>query len=356
VGDALPNVTIVGAMSVPADVPPPIRDVVLTAELVKRTTKPTRCWPISRQSSRYVLEIYQAIAGGREALRERPMTETLLEPISPLQLPETGLDVVLEFLEYGQPVSLGPMAMASGTAPATLAGTLAQENAEILAGLVVVQTCAPGTAVIYGGIPHIMDPRTSICSFGSPEQGLMALAMTEMGKHYGLPVYVNVNLTDSKALDVQAGFEKMGSLVLGILAGADLFGHAGIVGTDHAGSLPWLVVDDEAVAFASRICRGFEVGPETLALELIAEVAPEGDFLSHEHTVRHFREELWSPGPPWTRQPYEGWLEGGGKDMGERAAEKVDLILETHTPPPIDPALAREIDRIVEAARRELAG
>jgi trimethylamine--corrinoid protein Co-methyltransferase len=354
VGDALPHITIVGAMTQPVDVPTTIRDVLLTAELVKHTLKPTRCWPGNRRSSHYVLEIYAALAGGQEALKRAPMVETLLEPISPLQLPETGLDVVLEFLDYGQPVSIGPMAMAGGSGPATLAGTLAQENAEILGGIVTVQVLAPGTPVIYGGIPHIIDPRTSICSFGSPEQGLMAVAMAEIGKHYGLPVYVNVNLTDAKTLDVQAGIEKAGSILLGMLAGADLLGHAGIVGTDHGGSLAWLVVDDEMFAYASRILRGFDLDEERLALPVMAEIGPGGNYLSHEHTVRHFRKELWIPDRLWTRLTFDQWAAQGERSMGQRAAERVKQILASPPEPPLEEPLAAEIDCIVAAAKREL--
>ena len=352
--DALSNVTVVGAMGVPVDVPDPIRDVVLTAELIKGTGKPTRCWPVSRRSSHYVLEMYAAAAGGVETLRKHPMVESFLEPISPLQLPETGLDVMLEFLEYGQPISFGPMSMATGTGPATLAGTLAQENAEILAGLVVVQTCNPGTPIMYGGIPHIMDPRTSICSFGSPEQGLMAVAMSQMARFYGFPAYINVNLTDAKALDVQAGMEKMGSFMLGALAGADLLGHAGILGTDHGASLPWLVVDDEAMEFIKRIFRGFTVDGETLAFPVVAEVGPGGNYLTHEHTLAHFRQELWVPRKIWTRDTYDVWTSKGKQFMGERAQERVEQILSTHQPEPLDPALSRELDRILECARQEL--
>jgi trimethylamine--corrinoid protein Co-methyltransferase len=354
VGEALPNVTIVGAMTAPVDVPDPVRDVVLTAELVKHATKPTRAWPVSRRSSRYVLEIYAALAGGKAAMRQTPMTDTFLEPISPLQLPETGLDVMLEFLEYGQPVSIGPMSMAAGTGPATLAGNLAQENAEILGGIVTVQMLAPGTPVVYGGIPHILDPRTAICSFGSPEQGLMAVAMAQIGKSYGLPVYLNVNLTDAKTLDAQAGMEKIGSLLLGMLAGADLLGHAGIVGTDHGGSLSWLVADDEAVAFVRRILRGFAVNEEALAYPVIAGVGPGGNFLSLDHTVRHFRKELWIPGKLWERDSYDAWVERGRQTMEERVAARVDAILASPPARPLDLALEREIERIVAAAKEEL--
>ena len=353
-GDALSNIDIVGAMATVADVPAAYRDVLLTAALVKGTGKPTRAWVANGRTARYVLEIYRTVAGGEAALRDRPMVEAFLEPISPLQLPRDGLDILIEFVRAGQPASFGPMAMASGTAPATLAGTLAQENAEVLAGIVVAQLLAPGTPVTYGGIPHVMDPRTNICAFGSPEQAIMAVAMVQAARFYGFPAYVNVGLTDAKVPDVQAGIEKGSSLVLGVLAGADTFGHAGICGTDHAGSLEWLLIDDELMAYAKRIARGLEVTPETLALDVIRQVGPGGNFLGEEHTVSHFRREIWLPGAAWTRQTWDGWASGGGTSMGERAAAEVRRILAAHQPEPIDEALAREVDRIVETARREL--
>lgn len=355
-GETLPNVNIVGGMAVPVDVPAEILDVVLTAELLKNSTKPVRAFPVSARSSHYVLEILKAVAGGEQALRQRPMTELLLEPISPLQLPGKELDILMEFVACGQPVSIGPMAMASGTAPATLAGVLAQENAEILAALVVVQLIAPGTPILYGSIPHILDPRSLLCSFGSPEQGLMALALTEVGKWYGFPVYVNVNLTDSKRLDIQAGLEKIGSLLQGMLAGADLFGHAGIVGADHGGCLTWLVADNEAVNFARRIFRGFEVNEETLALDTIAAVGPAGNYMSEQHTVRNFRREFWLPGRLWTRETYDGWEQQGGTDFEQRAIHDVDRLLNSHQAEPLEERLEDEINRIVEYARRELVG
>ena len=353
-GDALPNVTIVGSMAAATDVPIAYRDVLLTGELVKGTTKPTRTWIANGRTARYVLEIYRAVAGGEEPLRQRPMVETFLEPISPLQLPRDGLDILIEFVRAGQVASFGPMAMTSGTAPGTLAGTLALENAEILAGIVITQLIAPGTPVTYGGIPHVMDPRTSICSFGSPEQGLMAVAMVQVARHYGFPVYINVGLTDAKVPDIQAGIEKGTSLLLGVLAGADTFGHAGICGTDHAGSLLWLYVDNELMDYVKRIKRSFEVSDETLATDVVATVGPGGQFFAEEHTVRHFRSEIWLPGAAWTRETYEQWEGDGRTSMGDRSSVEVKRILGSHEPDPIDEGLAREIDRIVQAAHREL--
>jgi len=353
-GDALDHIHVVGAMGQPEEVPETWRDVFLTGELVKGTTKPTRCWVRSGRTAGAILEIYRALAGGEQTLRQRPMAEAFLEPISPLQLPEHGLDIVKTFAQAGQPVSIGPMAMTSATAPGALAGTLAQENAEILAGLVVTQLFARGTPVMYGGIPHIMDPRTSICSFGSPEQGLMAVAMVQMARFYGLPAYVNVGLTDAKTLDAQAGIEKASSMLLGLLAGADTFGHCGICGTDHGAGLEWLYLDNELAAYVQRIARGFETDAETLATEIVHRVGPCGNFLAEEHTVRHFREELWLPGPAWTRQSWDGWEIDGSTSMAQRVSERVRTILTAHEVEPLDGRLAAEIDRIVQCAQREL--
>jgi trimethylamine--corrinoid protein Co-methyltransferase len=354
-GDALPNITVVGSMGQPAEVSEKFREVVLTAELVRGSAKPTRTWVYNGRTARFVLEIYRAVAGGEAALRERPMAEGFLEPISPLQLPRDGLEMLIEFVRAGQPVSIGPMAMTTGTAPGTLAGTLAQENAEILAGLVVTQLLGPGTPVLYGGIPHIMDPRTSICSFGSPEQALMAVGMTQIGRFYGLPVYINVGLTDAKLLDVQAGCEKAATLVLGALAGADLFGHAGICGTDHGASLEWLVADDELMAYVKRIAGGFAVDEGHLAVDVIRTVGPRGNFLTEEHTLRHYRQELWIPDAMWTRDTWASWEAKGRGTMRDRIQDRVRELLATHHAEPLDEAVSQDLDRIVNAARRELA-
>jgi len=353
-GDALENITIVGSMAQPESVSEKYRDVVLTAELVKGTNKPTRCWVRNGATARRILEIYRIVAGGEAALRAHPMVEAFLEPISPLQLPKDGLDIVREFAQAGQPVSIGPMAMTAGTAPGTLAGTLAQENAEILAGIVITQLLAPGTPITYGGIPHVMDPRTGICSFGSPEQGLMAVAMTQVARSYGFPVYINVGLTDAKLPDAQAGTEKAATLLMGALAGADMFGHSGICGTDHAGSLLWLAFDDELMDYVRRIARGFPVDEEHLATEVIHSVGPAGNFLAEEHTVRHFREAIWPPSAVWTRQSYDLWQSDGATSFADRLRGRVGEMLATHEVRSLDDAMAREIDRVVADARREL--
>lgn len=353
VGDALDHIDIVGAMGMPLDIPAEYRDVWMAAELVKGSTKPTHVWVANGRTLAYILRIYEAVAGGREAHRQRPMIAAFVEPISPLRFPETGLEILTICARYGLPIGFGPMVQAGATGPATLAGTLALENAEILAGVVLAQTLGPGVPVCYGGIPHIMDMRSSQISFGSPEQGLMAVAMAQMAHYYGLPVYINVGLSDSKRVDVQSGLERGMTLLMGAQAGADTFGHMGILGADQAASLEQLIVDNEMAAYVKRVLRGFSVNEETLALDVIHKVGIGGSFLGEVHTRDHFRQELWFP-TAFDRRRWDEWWTDGAHTMADWAQERKVQILTEHRPPAVEPDLVKEIDDIVAAARRDL--
>lgn len=355
VGDALKEINIVGAFILPAEIPSKVRDIHLYVELIKYTGKPCFTWINNGKSAKYIIEMFKVVAGGEVKLRNKPMTEAFIEPISPLQLSKEGLEVLVEFAKAGLPVGFGPMAMTMATAPGTLAGTLAQENAEILAGITISQLLSPGLPVTYWGIPHIMDPATGNISFGSPEQGLMAVAIIQIAKWYGFPVGVNVGLTDSKLPDVQNGLERGMTLLLGALAGADIFGHMGIVGADQGASLAELIVNNEMIGYLKRIMKGFEVNKETLAFEVIKRAGIGGHFLEDEHTLRHFRKELWFPSL-FDRNNWELWKGKGGNSILERAVKKKEEILNEHKIEPLEQGIADRIDEILKEAEKDIFG
>jgi len=351
--DALPWISLVGAMADPHELPPSYRCVAVLAEQLKHTTKPVQFWFHDRASAVYILEILIALAGSAAEAAQFPLTYPFLEPISPLKFPYDGLDLLLETSRLSLPVPIGPMAQVGATAPGTLAGTLAQENAEILAGICITQAIKPGLPVVYGGIPHAFDMRTTQLIFAGPEQALMAVAMTQLGKAYGLPVYINVGLTDSKLPDAQAGIEAGITLTCGALAGADIFGHLGISGVDQATSLTMLLMQHEIIGYVERLLRGFEVDDETLGLDTLRSVGHDGMFLGEVHTARHFRRELWFP-KLLDRQYWSVWSEQGSQTMHDRCIDLKATLLREHTAETLDTGLAREIDTIVEAARRHL--
>jgi trimethylamine--corrinoid protein Co-methyltransferase len=251
------------------------------------------------------------------------------------------------------PVSIGPMAQMGLSAPATLAGTMAQENAEILAGICMTQLVREGTAVCYGGICHAFDMRTTQLIFAGPEQAIFGVAMTQMGKHYGLPVYVNVGLTDAKRPDGQAGLEIGATLVLGAAAGADIFGHMGISGADQAASLDMLVLQHEAIRYVESVLRELDFSDEAIGLGEIEQAGPGGGFIDRAHTAEHFRRELWFP-ELLDRDYYQTWMDGGAKSTEQRCRQWREDDLNKHQPEPLPGRLAETLAEIVAAAKREL--
>lgn len=353
VGDALDGITIVGAMGDPHDCNPAFRSVAVCAELLRSTTKPVTLWFHDRASTRFLIEMMIALRGSEEAATNYPLCYPFLEPISPLRFPFHGIDLLFETCRLSLPVPVGPMAQMGLSAPATIAGTIAQEHAEILAGICVVQLVKPGTPVCYSGVCHAFDMGLTQVIFGGPEQVIFSVAMTQMGKFLGLPVYVNAGLLDAKTADLQAGVEMGVTLAQAAAAGADIFGHLGIVGADQGANLALLVMQNELIRYVERVMQPPAVTAETLGLEIIRDVDVGGTFIDQQHTVDHFRHEL-ARLPLFDRQYYEAWLTGGGEDMKTRAERQLAEIVNTHQPEPLADDLEREISRIVDAAKSRL--
>jgi len=353
IGDALEHINLVGAMTDPCELPPEARCVEVLATMIRHTTKPVHFWFHDRASAKYVLELLTALRGDERAATERPLCYPFLEPISPLRFPFHGVDLLFETARLNLPVPIGPMAQMGLSAPATVAGTLAQENAEILAGICITQLIRPGVPVCYGGICHAFDMRTTQLIFAGPEQAVFGVAMTQMGKHYGLPVYINVGLTDSKRPDAQAGLEIAATLALGAAAGADIFGHMGIAGVDQAASLDMLVLQDEAIAYVESTMREIDFSDDAFGLDQIADAGPGGSFIDRPHTASHFRKELWFP-TMLDREYYQAWLDAGARSTEDRCRERKEQLLATHEPEPISPDLDRALTEIVAAAKKDL--
>ena len=324
----LAHIDLLGGLAMPLDIPPSFRELYMVKELFTYTDKPIFVWFSEPQHFRSAFEMSVILTGNQREAVEKPRFFAFLEPISPLRFPQKGLAILKEATTLGLPVMIGPMAQSGATAPVTLAGTLAQENAEILASITITQLLSPGTPICYGGIPHIADPRTGSISFGSPEQALLSLAMAEIGATlYHFPVYINTGLTDSLALDPQNGWEKGITLILGMLAGATTFGHMGIVGCDQGGSITQLVLDNELISFCKRIVHGIEVNQDTLAIDEIASGVQEGTFLVLPHTVRFFRRELWLP-----ELSTRGTFREEDVSLIERAKTRVENLLASPLP------------------------
>jgi len=351
--DALEHINIVGSMSDPHEIPAASRCVHVVAEQIRNTTKPITFWYHDRASAKYINEILIALRGDEKRAEQFPLCYPFLEPISPLRFPRDGIDLLYETARLNLPVPIGPMAQMGISAPSTVAGTMAQENAEILAGVVITQLVRPGMGVCFGGICHAFDMATTQMIFCGPEQVLFGVGMTQMGKHYGLPVYINVGLTDSKRPDAQAGLEAGVTLAFGAAAGADIFGHMGICGVDQASSLDMLILQNEIIGYVESMMRSIDFSDDAFGVDVIEEVGPGGTFINHMHTAEHFRKELWFP-KLLDRDYYQAWLDDGAKSMEERCRQRKEEILKTHEVEPVSPELNKALKEICKAADREL--
>lgn len=354
IGDALEHINVVGAMTDPQDVPPRLRCVEVMAELLRHTTKPIHFWFHDRSSAKYLVDMTIALRGSELQARAQPVCYPFLEPISPLRFPHNGVDLLFETARLNLPVPIGPMAQMGLSAPCTLVGTMAQENAEILAGVCVTQLIQAGMPVMYGGIPHAFDMGTTQLIFSGPEQAIFGVAMTEIGKHYGFPVYINVGLTDSKRPDGQAGLETGVTLVLGAAAGADIFGHMGIAGVDQASSIDMLVFQDEVIGFVESVLRDIDWSDEAFALDVVRDVGPGGSYIATEHTALQFRKALWFP-KLLDRRYYDAWLDGGADSLEDRCRARTEQLLAAHQATPMSEDQEAALGEILTAARRELA-
>ena len=294
--------------------------------------------------------------GGKEELRRRPRFLAICSVVSPLQMAQQQAEGLLICAEYGQPLAMSPEAIAGATAPATLAGLLAQENAAILAHITLAQIFRPGAPVLYGTVSTIANMRHGTVALGAPETGLITAASAQMARLYGLPCRSVGGATEAKTPDLQAGFERMGTLLPAVLAGVNVITCGGTLDSTLVESHPLLVLDDELCGAALRLARGIEVTDETLALDLIRQVGYRGNYLAETHTVAHYRREHFLP-RLLVREPYETWEKGGRTVAIDRARARAKEILARHQPRALDPAVEAELAAFKdEVAGRSLEG
>jgi trimethylamine--corrinoid protein Co-methyltransferase len=253
----------------------------------------------------------------------------------------------------GMPVGAQSMASPGTTAPATLAGTATVMNAEVLAMLVLVQLLKPGTGMMYSCFTIPMDMRTTNLASGSIELGMLTVISAQLSRFYGLGSIVFLPMTDSKLLDQQAGFEKGMQWLLAGMAGINLIWGAGMVEGHGLWSNAQLVIDAEICGMVGRYLEGVGVSGETIAVDVIENVGHfPNSYLPTDHTYRWWRGERYLPMVA-SRHVYEIWRDMGGKDIAARAADEAEALLAEHQPVPLDRAVDRELERLLEAAALE---
>lgn len=345
--DYLEEMSFIMCSGIASDVNSKISDIFHFEAMVNYTEKPIIFTSWNLENLKTIVKMAENVAGGEEKLKLNPFIALYTEPISPLSLGEEATQKLMYMAEKSLPVVFTPAVITGGTGPVTIAGGLIQGNAEILAGYVLANIINKGAPFIYGGGVVAMDMATTLISYASPEFMLATSALTDMARYYRLPMFSFAGCSDSNIYDQQASLEGSLWILLSSLNGGNLVHDVGYINNGLTVSFEQLVVSNEVIGMVRRITQGFEINEETMALDLMDKIGPGGEFLTSEHTLRHFREN-WFPDLIW-RFPYEKWEKKGKKDLGTRANEKARHILENHHPKPLEKNLKAELRKLVKS-------
>lgn len=345
--DALPNQDMSGHLLVePSDVPSGTAHLLMLKAHMLHSDKPFIGSAEGEVGARNTMEM-AGILFGKE-IGERPVTVALINSLSPLGYSDEMLRALMVYAEHRQPVVIAALAMAGSTGPITLAGLLAMQNAELLAGVVLTQLISPGTPAIYGSTSTNIDMKTGALAIGSPELSLMVSGHAQLARYYALPSRSGGGLADASFPDAQAGLESMFSLLTTVNSGVDFVLHAGgILSSFLAFSGEKLVLDDEMCGMMRRYEGGIEIAPDTLAYDVIESVGSDGNYLMEMHTVERCRSEFWTPAVI-DRAGLEAWMDTGRKRAVDRAHERWQKLVAEHKDPPLDETTIRQLENFVE--------
>jgi trimethylamine---corrinoid protein Co-methyltransferase len=328
----LPGYDVFSISTLADDAPPGHFTLARLYPALKNCLKPVRSTATDREDAEMMLELAYLIAGSEGAYRERPfVTHHFCPVVSPLTMDYTSTEMVMFFAEQGLPVYGSVVPNAGLSSPMTMAGTLAQGNAEFLASSVLLQMVRSGTPLIYSTLPTIADLRTGAYASGGIECGLLHMAFAQMARFYKVPYGGYIGLSNAKINDAQSGYETGMSTLAGVLAGMDMLNMGGLLDALKAFDFAKAVIDDEIALMLKRVVRGMQFSEEDLALDVIAEVGPGGMFMVHEHTVSHMRTISVNPRIS-DRDQREVWEARHSLDSQDRAMQRVREILSKHNP------------------------
>lgn len=344
--DALDEIDFVMSFALPSDVPNQDAETEQYYAILKNTVKPVIMTSFSGlEALERLHRMACLVAGGQEEFSTHPNYILYGQFVSPLEHDSQALERLIFCADHRVPLIYVPTIMSGASGPLTTYGSLALALSETLAGLVMHQLQHPGAPFITGSCLSPLDMKTGLFPYGSAEWRLNDLAMAELSRWYGLPVFGTGGATDSKIPDAQAGGEYAGSLLAAALAGTNLIHDVGYLNSGLTGSLESIVLGADLIRWVKRFLEGFEASSDTLAREVIEEIGPAGEFLSHDHTFDHLHQFAWQP-YTLDHQDYDSWLAEGGKDYARRALEYAEELLSSHQPSALDPALDRELQKL----------
>ncbi len=332
----------------PVDIHHSVRYLLASHDALTLMDKAVHCYSLGRQRNLDVLEMVRIARGVDQAtIDHQPSVFTVVNSSSPLRLDAPMLQGIVAFAEHNQVVCITPFTLSGAMAPVTLAGALAEQNAEALAGMVLTQVVNPGAPVIYGGFTSNVDMQSGAPAFGTPEYMRTAMAGGQLARRYHVP-YRSSNVCAANALDAQAAYESVFSLWGAVMGGVNLLMHGAgwMEGGLHA-SYEKMILDAELLGMVAAFLDPIVVDDDTLAIDAIRDVGPGGHFFGAAHTQSRYRTAFHKPMLSDWRN-YETWQEAGSPELPAKANRLWKELLAAYEPPPMDPAIREELDAFVE--------
>ncbi len=338
----------------PADVHASVRHLDALYDLLTLSDKPIHAYSLGRIRNLDGIEMTRIARGIDDATLERePSLFTIINSSSPLRLDGPMLEGIIQMASRNQIVILTPFTLAGAMAPVTIAGAVAQQNAEALAGMVFAQTVRAGSPFAYGGFTSNVDMKSGAPAFGTPEYMKAALLGGQLARRYGVP-YRSSNTCAANTVDAQAAYESVFSLWGAVMGGVNFLMHGAgwMEGGLHA-SFEKMVLDADLLDMVTEFLRPVAVNDDELALEAMREVGPGGHYFGCAHTQARYRTAFFAPMISDWRN-YESWREAGAPTAYDTANRLYKQRLESYEEPPMDPAIKEELQAFV--ARRKAEG
>jgi len=344
--DALEEIDFVMSFALPVDVTNEDTEVQQYKAILQNTIKPVIMTSYSGiETMNRLHKMACLVAGGEQTFRKKPNYVMYGQFVSPLEHDSLALERLIFCAVHEVPLIYIPTIMSGATGPITLFGSLVLALSETLAGLVMHQLYHPGAPFITGACVSPIDMKTGLFPYGSAEWRVSDLVMAEMSRYYGIPVFGTGGASDSKIVDAQAGAEYTGSLLVAALAGTNLIHDVGYLNSGLTGSLESIVLGAEIIRWVKRFIGGVDISLETLAMDVIRDIGPAGEFLSHDHTYQNLYQTVWNPIVA-DHKDYDTWAGEGSQEYVSRAFEFARATLESHQVQILDTGLEEELTKV----------
>jgi len=350
--EMLPQVDAQSTAFITSDVPEEIGDLYRLYLALNYMRKPIITGAFEKETWWTMKDMLVAVVGSEKDLVEKPVAVFDACPSPPLKWSDITCQNLIDCAKTKIPAQLISMPLAGANSPVTLAGAVVQHTAESLSGVIINQLANPGAPIVWGGSPATFDMRKGTTPMGAIGTWMINCAYVQIGKEFNLPTHSYLGMSDAKIVDAQCGLESS-SAFFAALAGANMVSGAGMMDFESCLSYEKLVVDAEIIGMAKRLIAGIDGRQTPIALEIMQELGHKGNFLSHPHTRKWFRKELYIPSEVIDRDTLEAWEKKGAKSTWDRAKDRVESLLAQYQPSPISDEVKKELlDITTKAANK----